>query len=288
MGRILHDLRIAAKLGQLPAALRIDVSPQTIGRLEDGVSVRISTVQLEALLDLYGADSSSRADVMQLWKEVKEAKSQRDTTGWWKPYADVTYGQTFDHYLSLESAANRLRTFQLTLLPGLVQTAAYRRSITLAANPELSQAEIDRRIELMVLRQTKRLSGSGDFAMDVLLSEMALRLPVGDPDVMSEQLIKLIHVGQLPNVSIRVVPQGVIGHPGLVIGSFTLCEFPMLPSTRLTEPPVVYVEGYEGALFLEDNREVTRYRNTLTRIRHVALTEEESRTLILEVVESLR
>ncbi|MGW4772385.1 helix-turn-helix domain-containing protein [Nocardia sp. NPDC004278] len=287
MGRLLRELR--GEHTQLAASRVLEISKQGVGRLEKGQPIKMTTADLNNLLDFYQAASEQRQTVLALWAEVREAKSQYgNRRGWWRAYAD-TYGAHFDHYLSLEESANRLTTFQLTLLPGLLQTPAYRRAVVEAAYPEISRVELERRVELMIRRQA-RLSVDADFMVDVVLAEMALRLPVGGPKVMAEQLDSLIKVSRLPNVSIRVVPSGVVGYPGLVMGSFTLCEFPAITPGHddLLEPPVVYIESHEGALFLDEDAAIARYRSAILDIQRVALSSQQTRRLLSEIAESLR
>lgn len=280
LGRLLRDLRTKAGKTQLAASLAADTSPQSMGRLEDGERSKISTPQIEKLLDLYGADENDKSVVASLLQEVKGA--QGDTKGWWRAYADIVDSH-FDHYMSLEEACTKLTTFQMTLLPGLLQTSAYRRSMIVTADPDMSAVDVERRMELATRRQT-RMRQDGRFSVDVLLSESALRHLVGGPAVMSEQLRHLVSIGELPNVSLRVVPFGVGSYAGLVVQSFTLFEFPPLRSSKVAEPPVVYVEGFQGALYLEEERVITRHREGLEDIRQVALNHEDTNRFVLEIV----
>ena len=102
---------------------------------------------------------------------------------------------------------------------------------------------------------------------------------------MCEQARHLADVGSLPNVSIRMIPFDIGGHPGLVVQSFTLFEFPSLHSSRMPEPSVVFVEGFTGALFLEDDNVVQRHRSTVDGLRRVALGENDTRCLVQEIAE---
>ncbi|WP_232535093.1 helix-turn-helix domain-containing protein [Nocardia terpenica] len=281
MGRVLRAMRMKAGKSQLAAALAIDLSPQTIGRMEDGQPVKMSSPQMNALLEFYGADKAHRTTVMGLLLEAKKAKGNV-SGGWWKAYADVVAGH-FNHYMSLEDACSRMTMFELTLIPGLFQTAAYRRAMILISDPQMAPVDIDRRIELAERRQTK-LSDS-TFTMNVLLSEAALRHRVGSRLVMKEQLLHLVEIGQLPNVSLRVIPLDVESHIGLVVQSFTMLEFPPLRATRLIDPPVVYIEEHLGALFLEDDAALDRYRTAAEDIRGVSLSEEDTMTLIKRIAE---
>ncbi|MFG3616535.1 helix-turn-helix domain-containing protein [Nocardia sp. NPDC047654] len=282
LGRLLRDLRVNAGKSQLAAGLAIEVSKQTIGRVEDGRPARISTAQFRDLLDFYEADEAARTELLGLIQEVKAAKGD-PAGGWWRAYADLVNSH-FDHFMSLEQACDRMTTCQMTLLPGLLHTPAYRRWIESTTNPAMSAIEIERRLELTARRQ-RRLSEDQEFRLEVLLSEAVLRHQVGGPAVISEQLIHLLQIGALPNVSIRVVPFGVGGHLGLIVQSFTMFEFPPLRSSRMQEPPVVFVEGYTGALFLEDASVIEQHRAAVSALREVALSEEDTRRLVQKIAE---
>nr|WP_232236391.1 Scr1 family TA system antitoxin-like transcriptional regulator [Nocardia sp. BMG51109] len=57
-------------------------------------------------------------------------------------------------------------------------------------------------------------------------------------------------------------------------------------SNDLRESPVVFVESFApGSLFLEEPRDVDRYRAALDSIRGVALDVEETRQLVLRIAE---
>ena len=282
LGRRLRDLRLAAKKSRLAAAVTIEISKQGVGRMEDGEPVRVSTAQFRELLQFYEADEAARTEVLGLLQEVRAAKGD-PASGWWRAYADVV-NPHFDHFMSLEQACSRMTTFQLTLLPGLLQTPAYRRWIVGATDPLMSPVDVERRLELITRRKLK-LSEDQDFSLEVLLSESAVRHQVGGRTVMAEQAQYLVSVGNLPNVSIRVIPFDAGAHPGLVVQSFTLFEFPPLHPIRMPEPPVVFVEGFTGALFLEDDAVIERHKSTVVDLRQVALSKEDTRLLVQGIAE---
>ncbi|MFE3442692.1 helix-turn-helix domain-containing protein [Nocardia sp. NPDC059180] len=275
-GRELRRLRMRAGKSQTAAGKVIEVSPQTIGRMEDGLPTKLSRVYVNALCDEYVASPAERDRLLTLAGEVEEAKKAGN--GWWRSYP---VEPKFDHYLGLEDAAQKLTTFQLTLLPGLLQTSEYRRDMIWVDNPAIPTAEAEQKVELAMRRQAK-LDEVG-FQMEVILSEAVLRHRVGGPAVMARQLRHLTEVGDRDNVSIRVIPLRADGHIGLQVGSFVLFEFPPLPSSRMIEPPVVFVEEYAGHLYLEQETEIQRYHDALDRLRRVALDEQDTRSLILEI-----
>ncbi|MFI5718193.1 helix-turn-helix domain-containing protein [Nocardia sp. NPDC051750] len=282
LGRRLRELRFESKKSQLAAGLAIEVSKQGIGRLEEGQPVRISTAQFRDLLEFYGADDSVRDEVLGLLQEVKAAKGD-PSRGWWRAYADVVNPQ-FDHFMSLEQACSQMTAFQLTLLPGLMQTPAYRRWIVTQTHNGIPEVDVERRLELTARRQ-RRIHEIPEFSLRVMLSESALRHQIGGRAVMAEQLRHLVSMSQVPNVSLRVIPFGAGPHSGLVVQSFTLFEFPSLRTGRPPEPPVAFVEGFTGALFLEDSGAIDRHREAASGLDAVALNEDDTRRLVQEIAE---
>ncbi|MGV9675681.1 DUF5753 domain-containing protein [Nocardia sp. NPDC003482] len=146
-------------------------------------------------------------------------------------------------------------------------------------SPHLPTGEIERRIDHQV-KQQRRLDDPA-FTAEVMLSEAAIREEWGGAGVMAEQRRYLAELGRRPNVSIRVVPFNSRSHIGALVGSFSLMEFPLVPHPRLTEPPVVYIEEHVGDLFLERSEEIDAYKSTITELRRVALSESDSRTMLL-------
>ncbi|MFF0607616.1 DUF5753 domain-containing protein [Nocardia tengchongensis] len=230
---------------------------------------------INTLADAYGISDDERRVLLGLARELASVQPN-----WWRPYADGLRSG-FDHYMGLEGAARRLHTWKVTIVPGLLQTPEYRRALAWTEFPDAPTEFIERLVEVAVRRQS-RLAEEG-FAIDVLLAENVLRDRVGGSAVMAGQLGRLAEAGQRPNVSIQVVPYGAPAHLGSLAGSFVLMEFPKLPSTGLQEPPIVYVEGYAGDLYLEREPEVKRYRDALTEIRRVALNPDASRQLVLSL-----
>ncbi|MEC3955001.1 helix-turn-helix transcriptional regulator [Nocardia sp. CDC153] len=282
-GNFLRDMRTRANKTALAAGLHAETSRMTIVRLEDGLLTKITTMQLKSLLDFYEADESSRSTALDLWQEVREQakadKLQGNSKGFWQPYADQLPSH-FPHYLRLEAAAARMTTHQLVLVHGLLQTSDYRRAIAKLDTPSISRVDIERRIELTERRQARL--DEPDFRLEVLLSEAVLRNQPADPDVMAGQLHWLAEVSERDNISIRIVPFDVGPHRGLVIQSFTLLEFTN-PESRPAEPPVVYLEGAVGALYHERADVIERYREAINALQAVALSEADTRTMVLRV-----
>ncbi|MFE7799976.1 helix-turn-helix domain-containing protein [Nocardia sp. NPDC057440] len=277
LGRELHDLRENAGITMDVAKAAISVGKQTIWRMETGQPVRLRFIDIERLCQVYGATEEKTQVLLGLTEEAQGK-------GWWHAYGDAI-PKHFDLFVGLEQAAHRLSSYQAALIPGLLQIPEYRRDVIWAELPNVESAEVERRMELATRRQDRLTSESNPIKLEVVLDELPLRRPIGSPAIMAAQLQHLTEVSKLANVSVRVVPASAGTHPGLLVGTFVLLEFPKHPTAHLTEPPVVYVQGYTGALYLEKFDEVQQYRDAYTRLRRSALDEGESRRLILEIAE---
>ncbi|MFF0488917.1 Scr1 family TA system antitoxin-like transcriptional regulator [Nocardia sp. NPDC004068] len=278
LGRQLNAFRKKAEISQAQAAKFLGISPQTMGRMEDGVSMRSATdLHVNELCNRYGVGDDKRRLVLALAREARIVAKHGG--GWWR--ADADQGDGFDHYPVLLNSAQRMTAWRVVLLPEIVQTRDYQRAVAWAKYPSLPSDEIDKHIESSAKRQ--RPLDDSAFTVEILLSEAAIREEWGGPAVMAEQRRHLADIGRRSNVSIRVVPFQARSHIGALAGSFSLLEFPVLPHSKLVEPPVVHVEEYTGDLYLERAEEISRYRDAIAELRRVALSESDSSALILGI-----
>lgn len=249
-------------------------------RLEAGQPTKLTTPQIELLLDLYRVSAEARETTLDLWREIraqeKAVRSQGNSKGFWQPYADQV-APHFPNYLQLEADASELCTLQLVLVPGLLQTPDYRRALVGIEDPVLSRVDTERRVELNTRRQSK--VDEPGFVLNAFLSEAVLRHHPGGRAVMRDQLQWLVQLGERDNISVRVIPFEVGSHRGLTIQSFTLLTFPQLEDAP-SEPPVVYIEGAMGALFLNRSDAIAEYEEAIAALRAVALSENDTRELM--------
>ncbi|MEU1955807.1 helix-turn-helix domain-containing protein [Nocardia rhamnosiphila] len=278
LGRQLRKLRERAGLTQSAASRVAEVSPQSYGRIEDGRQTKVTDLGLNALANAYEATDEERRLLLDLAREIREATASGG--GWWRAYADALVAG-FDHYLALEEAANWVTSWQSTVIPGLLQTRDYRQALTWATNPDWSPGDVDRTLDLAQRRQD--LLDRPGFRFEALLSEAVLRYTVGSPTVMSAQVKHLLDQSDTSTVEVRIVPNTETSAVGLMSRSFVLFSFPPLPSSKLQEPPVAFMEGLTGDLYIERDLEVARFSREAGRIRHVALSPSASQDLMLQI-----
>ncbi|MFB8277167.1 helix-turn-helix domain-containing protein [Nocardia colli] len=275
LARQLRVLRENSSVSAETARKAIGVGKQTLWRMETGQPVRLNPLFIERLCALYGAHPDMTRMLLGLAEE-----SHR--TGWWHAYGDAI-PKHFDLFVGLEEAARRIVSYQTVLLPGLLQTDGYRREMIWLKSPTMPVAEVERRIEVFNRRKARLTDSVKPLWLDTIVDEAALRRAIGGPTVMADQLSYLTTAGELPNVSVRVVPLSAEAYCGLNVGPFVLLEFPRHPTAHLTEPPVVYMQGYTGALYLEKTDEVQLYQQAYTDLQRSALDEARSRSLIHQI-----
>lgn len=278
LGRHLRDLRNRARLTVRAAAKNLEWSDAKIWRIETG-QVSMRSHDVETMCKVYGAPDELVEGLKGLAKETKGR-------GWWHAYGDVI-PESFDLYIGLEEAVTRLSWYESELVPGLLQTEDYARTLIRADNTGVDSGEIERRVHVRIARQTLLTRVTDPPTVDIALNEAVLRRPVGGREIMAAQLERLVEVSSLDNLSIRVVPFDTGLHHGLMSGPFVLMRFPTNGEGRDTEPPTVYMDGFTGDLYLDKPNEIERYDGAFTSIWGSALDEAGSRDLLEQAAREL-
>jgi transcriptional regulator with XRE-family HTH domain len=273
VGRYLRDLRQGAGLTIAELARRIERGATTVQRLETGAADRIRLWDIEAICRVCGADETTI-------DALKGLAQQGNSKSWWHQYGDLI-PLNFDVYMGLEAGARKLTSFQ-ELVPGLLQTPDYARTLTRLAHPAEPDSEIARRVELRGRRQVMLTKKNDPVPFDVVLDESVLHRVIGSRRIMEAQLRHLADIGTRANIVIRILPFGAGIPLGDLTGPFMILDFEILPAGGLTEPPVVYAEGYTGDMYFEDPDVVEQYRNAHADLWRVALTVQDSRQLLRE------
>ncbi|WP_280257054.1 helix-turn-helix domain-containing protein [Nocardia wallacei] len=276
LGLTLEAMRKQAGISREAAADAIGVARSTLWKIETGQNARLYPVLMQHLCDLYQLTPKETRVITELVKETK-------ATGWWQAFADDAIPKEFGLFVSLEDAAQRITSYQTSLLPGLLHIADYRRALIWTEFPNKPTDEVERMLEVGIKRQDRLTRGSKPLTMQALIDEEALRRTTGSASIMAAQLYHLAEIGSLPNVSIRVVPRSAGTYRALIVGMFVILDFPPHSKAELTMPPVVYVQGFLGDLYLEQRDEVRQYRGVCADIERLALDEAGSRALILRI-----
>jgi hypothetical protein len=246
--------------------------PSMVSRFESA-EYPIRRGDVLALLDLYRVfEERTRDGLLQLSDDVWRK-------GWWDDFTS-TVGRQYVDFVWLQSRAERLRTYSAMLVPGLLQTREYAETlIRNGATADTPEETIEKGIELRMTRQ-QILRGDEPVSFGAVVDESALYRVIGGPKVMHDQLVRLLEVTERPNVEVRVLPLRRGQHAGLE-GSFWLCEMPD------PYPDVAYVDYLTGALYVEDDAAVDRFRQAYAQLSAMALNGKESAALIAAAAKEL-
>ncbi|MFF3569223.1 helix-turn-helix domain-containing protein [Nocardia jiangxiensis] len=284
LGRHLRALRIAAGMSQSAAGTAVFLSPQSIGRIEDGQYTRVSNLHINALCDLYGVTGDGREVLLGLVQQAREARRSA-RPDWWSPFTDLLSADELDR-LVLEQHAIAGTAFGSTLIPGLAHTADYRCAFEQILHPQDSPTDIARRVELAEQR-SKRLH-TNNFRVSIYILESALWHVIGGPGVMHTQLAHLAEISARPTVSVRVIGREVNSHIGFHLASFVLLEFGVLLAGDPPEPPEVFIDGAPRSLRLQREGDIGHYRAATDELSRIALSESASRTLLHQITQDYR
>ena len=172
-----------------------------------------------------------------------------------------------------ENRATAIYEFEPIIVPGLLQTGDYARSLFEAAFI-LPPKEIEPRVKARLGRQSL-FSRDRQPQFTFFLHELIFWLPVGGPEVMADQMHHLLRMSVRSRITIRVIPAAAGAHAS-VAGACRLMEFEDLK-------PIVYIEEQTAGHFLEERAEIATYRKTFTALANSALSEGESQELIADL-----
>jgi transcriptional regulator with XRE-family HTH domain len=189
----LRRLRKAAGLSGTEAARLTGLSQSKVSRVETGAFMPTED-QVVALCHAYRASASVRRALVTITRDLREEASSARVVlqrGAWRMQQRIG---------KIEAASARIRSFQPTIVFGLLQTRDY---ITALFGDSLSDGERDRTIEARLERQ-RILDSNREFHF--VLTEGALRWNMGGAPTMAAQLDHLIDLSRHGPVRLGVIP----------------------------------------------------------------------------------
>lgn len=261
MGAELREARKRAGLSMQQLGDQLGRAHSDVSRWESGKRLP-SVADTAAVLGILGVTGPERDRLLQLAKDAGDPN-------WVAPGLN----KQLAGLIADEKTAQRIINVEPLLVPGLLQTEDYARSIMRGAGATIG--ETDSRVLIRLGRQNVlNRRNAPDFL--AVIGEHALRYPPCPPSMMCEQLDRLLTDARRPNITILVLPMDV-GYSPALEGPFVLHEFDR-------GEPVVQQEHYRATTTLTDIRDVRDYRAAVDAIQRQALTAEHSATLISEVL----
>jgi transcriptional regulator with XRE-family HTH domain len=240
-----------------------ELKPWTLEQLAAATNFAVATLSSvetarrnpsEQLAKACDRELDTRGALVRLFKKLKELELRAGFPAWFPPWLDV------------ESRATRLRTYQLSVVYGLLQTEAYARTL-LSGDEQAVAARLGR--QAILTREDPPPP-----KLHCVMAETVLYNQIGDAATMREQLEHLVaSVG--PRLSIQIVPYGSV-HLGFQ-GSFVIAD--------VEGRQVAYVETAVRGLTLGSPEDVAAATDVWESVRTAALSQQESLEIIKKAAE---
>jgi DNA-binding XRE family transcriptional regulator len=225
LGAAMRSYRNEAGMDRDEAAELIDATGTTLTRKEAGFT-RFKRAEVEILTRAYGVSTAETEALMDMAREAR-ASAKRGEFPLFVPVKSRAF-------LELErDDAIEIRAATISVIPLYFQTEAYMRALWLNNGDLQSTERIDELVRIRSERQ-QVVTKQDAPRIRAVIHEFAIRLPVGGPDVMGEQLHVLAEACDLPNVEIQIQPIAAGGYPGLD-STFTVLRFPTGPASDMVQ-----------------------------------------------------
>ncbi|MCO5972673.1 helix-turn-helix domain-containing protein [Actinoallomurus soli] len=254
LARELRRLREAAGLTADEVNRRLEWANGKVNKLERALTVRPRVTDVRVLLETYNVtDQAIREALFDLTRQARQR-------GWW-----TAYGPLDDNYVEFEAEAARISTYELAIIPGLLQTPEYARAIQRGSMK--NEDEIENLVQLRMERQ-KILTDKNPPKLWAVIDENALTRSFGSQEAKVGQLQRLIDTEHLEHVTVQVMPMNIAPHAGLH-GSFVILDYE-------DDPSLVYCEARPGSSYVEGAPAVEERRSVFQFLSATALGPDES------------
>ncbi|QLE72874.1 helix-turn-helix domain-containing protein [Streptomyces rectiverticillatus] len=181
-------------------------------------------------------------------------------------------------FMESEAIAISWRSLEGLLIPGLLQTEEYARTLMGGVWPPVPQEKVEERLSVRLERQ-KQLRTRPTVPFGFVVFEAALHVPLGGAEAQKRQLLHLAESAELPNVTFQILPYER-AVPSVLSGGMVLLEMPELRR-------IVYVMGQSLTELVTEPKDVSHLEQKYARISAQALGPEDSVKFIERMVDRL-
>lgn len=254
-------LREQAGLSGRTAAAKAGLSQSRLSRIERGAFMP-TVDEVHQLCRLYRAPADIRRKLVGIAEDLRDESASARVVlqrGAWRMQQRIG---------RIEQASARIRSFQPAFVAGLLQTPEYMRGAVGRHEPdEAPQARIARQ-EIL----------SSDRQITFVMTEGALRLNVGGPDVMIPQLEHLADLAASARHRVGIIPTSVaVPAPQLPMHAF-----------HLYDSRAVIVATLTATAIITDRRDVADYEKAFDEWERLAVFGDAARGVIDRIAEDFR
>lgn len=265
LGGRFRQLRRDAGLDQTALAERAGMSQAKVSRIETG-HVHPTVGEVDKLARALGVREAVAAELRESAAAAREATEQSRgrlrsassaPTGLqsWRSLLPRGVRSTQEARMELEGRASVLRTFQMAVVPGLLQTAEYARAAHALFDPALADSAEDISTSRF-LRQGVLYDTSKRF--EFIVTEGALRARVAPVPVLLGQLDRLTTLVGFEHISLGVLMADVPPKT-LPVSSFDILDEDM-----------VTIETFSSRAIVREREDVARYVQAYAALRESA------------------
>lgn len=250
-GEVVKNFRKRAGLTQEQLAPLVGYSPETVASIEQGRQLPPPDFAelADEILDAFGV----------ILGAAKHLTRRKGLASWFRQWAQ------------LELGALSLYTYECRLIPGLLQTPAYARTLFADQFPPLDDEQIEAQLAARLERQ-QLLRNRPNTAFTFILEEHLFLRDLGGEEVTRELIDHILDLSELRNVEIQIMPLVRHHHAGL--------DGPM----QLLETPehqwLGYLEGQEHGQFVSDPKVISALQMRCASMRSQALSLDDSKGLM--------
>ena len=265
LGRRLQELRKSAGISSRDLAAALGWSQSRVSRFE---TARQTPTRDEVIAF---AVAVGRADAAEELAADLDALEQE-----WIGYRTTLRGRGAQHRQAeiqeIEAACREKRAFQVTLIPGLLQTPEYTRALTDLTGHFRTEDEAAGVVELRLERQQVLSDRKKRFWF--ILTESALWNRYAPPDVMIGQYERLLKEAGRKNVRLGIIPR-TAQLPAILSSGFTIWD-----------DQLVTIETTSGDIVLRHRDDIAEHLELFERLRSCAVAGEDAERIIHHVARS--
>ncbi|MEU1419413.1 helix-turn-helix transcriptional regulator [Kitasatospora sp. NPDC005751] len=252
-GAELRRLREAAGLAVKDAGATIGMGGPQLSHIE-AARTGLDPARLTTLLSTYGCTDET-------YMAILHELGASDGKGWWTEFKGKVPTLALD-LAEVEDRATSLASYDSLYIPGVFQLPAY--AIAIYESPNQTTVW-DSKTQVRFRTERQRiLSDDRQREFRFVIHEAALRMRFAGDDVMMAQLLHLVDMAALPNVTVQVLPFTAPRHAPLS-ASFLLCD------PGCADLSTVILDAPRRAEHLGDQADIAAYRRKLQQLSDVAL-----------------
>jgi transcriptional regulator with XRE-family HTH domain len=269
----LRALRTHAGVTHVQLAKQIGQSRAQISRLENGHVVDLHDVI--QILDALGVHGEQWTKLMTIAREAGER-------GWWESNRGMGARQAL--YANLEAGARTIREYQMTFLPGLLQTPEFTNARSETERLVGRAAYNSKDATAGRLGRQRMLRRPGGPSYEVVIDERAIRRAAAPLEIVKAQLYHIAAiVNGNPRITVRVLPVAAeVERYAVPRSAFSIYTF-----NDPDDPRVVAVDTVTDDLVLTAERDVASYERLYGALWRASLPPRESLRMVLDAANAL-